>query len=171
MIFVAVGTQLPFDRLVRAVDDWCAHSGRGGEVFGQIGHLGTDNYTPGHFEWAEMIGADAFRDRIMGADVVVSHAGMGSIITALSFARPIVILPRRAHLGEHRNDHQFATVKRLGTRPGIFPAMTEAEVADLIDRRLSGDRAHSGAEIPDFAEPRLTDALRGFILGDPGFRK
>ena len=36
MIFVTVGSQLPFDRLVRAVDDWAAGNG-GAAAFAQIG--------------------------------------------------------------------------------------------------------------------------------------
>lgn len=164
MIFVAVGTQLPFDRLIRAVDAWCKQTGRGGEVFGQIGHIGAKNYTPAHFQWAEMIEADAFRNKIMAADLVVGHAGMGSIITAMSFAKPIVVLPRRAHLGEHRSDHQFATVKRLGTRPGIYPATSEADLPDLLDRLLEESRP-DGAEISSFAQTRLIETLRGFIDG------
>lgn len=164
MIFVAVGTQLPFDRLIRAVDDWCAQTGRGAEVFGQIGHLGPKNYTPKHFQWAEMIDAEVFRDKIETADVVVSHAGMGSIITAMSFSKPIVVLARRAEFGEHRNDHQFATVKRLGTRPGIFPVMTEANLAGQLDQLLEGERAQ-GPEISRFAQDSLITTLRGFIKG------
>jgi len=163
MIFVAVGTQLPFDRLIRAMDAWCEKTGRGQEVFGQIGHIGSKNYTPQHFEWAEMIEADMFRDKIMAADVVVGHAGMGSIITAMSHAKPIVILARRAHLGEHRNDHQFATMKRLGMRPGIFPAMTEADLPELIDHLLGGDYREGSARISGFAQDRLIGAVRDFI--------
>jgi len=163
MIFVAVGTQLPFDRLIRAMDAWCGQSGKGHEVFGQIGHIGSKNYTPEHFEWAEMIEADVFRDKIMAADVVVGHAGMGSIITAMSYAKPIVILARRAHLGEHRNDHQFATVKRLGMRPGIFPAMTEADLPELIDQLLDGAYREGSAKISGFAGDRLIETVRDFI--------
>jgi len=163
MIFVAVGTQLPFDRLVRCIDDWCASRGDGDGVFGQIGHLGPDNYRPAHFEWAEMIGADDFRTRVQTADVIVSHAGMGSIITAMSFAKPIVILPRRAHLGEQRNDHQLATAKRLGGRPGIHVAMTEDALPEMIDRVLEAGTGGAGPGISAFAEDRLITAIRDFI--------
>lgn len=163
MIFVAVGTQLPFDRLIKTVDAWCEQSGRGNEVFGQIGQIGAENYTPKHFQWAGLIDADVFREKIEAADVVLSHAGMGSIITAMSFAKPIIVLPRRAHLGEHRNDHQFATVKRLGTRPGIFPAMTEADLPDLIDQILDGDNHTRGPKISEFAQDKLITTLRAFI--------
>ena len=50
MIFLTVGTQLPFDRLVAAVDDWCAARGES-DVFGQICDPGPDGYRPKHFEW------------------------------------------------------------------------------------------------------------------------
>ena len=40
--------------------------------------------------------------------VVIAHDEMGSIITALEMGKPIVVMPRRAELGEHRNDHQVA---------------------------------------------------------------
>ncbi|MBL4757624.1 MAG: glucuronosyltransferase [Rhizobiales bacterium] len=165
MIFVVVGTQLPFDRLIRAVDSWCAQSGRGQEVFGQVGRIGPQNYTPQHFEWGGMLDADVFQDKITGADMIVGHAGMGSIITAMSLAKPIVILPRRAHLGEHRNDHQFATVKRLGMRPGIFPAMTEQDLPGLIDQLVDGGYQEGGAKISNFAQDRLIGTVRDFIHG------
>jgi len=164
MILVAVGTQLPFDRLTKAVDAWCVETGRGGEVFGQIGRIGPKNYTPRKFQWAKMVDAETFREKMMSADVVVSHAGMGSIITAMSLAKPVVVLPRRAHLGEHRNDHQFATVKRLGSRPGIYPVKTETELAGQLDQLLGGGQAQ-GPEVSNFAQDRLIKALRGFIVG------
>lgn len=164
MIFVAVGTQLPFDRLIKAIDSWCAERGRGDEVFGQIGQVGPENYKPEHFDWAERIGPDDFVEKIKLADVIVGHAGMGSIITAMSYGKPIVVLPRRAHLEEHRNDHQLATVKRLGSRPGLFSILDEAELPDILDQLVSGN-VTSGQGIPPFAEEKLIGTLHDFIHG------
>lgn len=46
------------------------------------------------------------REEIAAADIVISHAGTGSILTALSLGiRPIVV-PRRAAHGEHVDGHQ-----------------------------------------------------------------
>ena len=54
------------------------------------------------------------------ASLIISHAGMGSILTALSSAKPVLIMPRRADLNEHRNDHQLATAKKFADKNGCF---------------------------------------------------
>ena len=46
------------------------------------------------------------------AAAIVAHAGMGTILTALETGKRLLVMPRRAALGEHRNDHQLATVSR-----------------------------------------------------------
>ena len=163
MIFLTVGTQLPFDRLSSCVDAWCAQAGSDVKVVGQIGRLAPESYRPKHFEWMEMVDPPAFDRHIREASVIVSHAGMGSIITAMSAGKPIAILPRRAHLGEQRNDHQFATAQKLGTRPGVFTAMTEDDLPDLIDRVMVKAGSKGDGTLSSFAEARLIDALRGFI--------
>jgi len=49
VIFVTVGTQLPFDRLIRGVDLWAAEH-PDIPVFGQTGTIAGDGYTPKHME-------------------------------------------------------------------------------------------------------------------------
>jgi UDP-N-acetylglucosamine transferase subunit ALG13 len=106
VIFVTVGSSEPFDRLVRAVDEWAGLRGRS-DVFAQIGH---SDYQPKHIQCSKFLDPSEFRTRFNNAQFVVAHAGMGSIITALEIGKPIVVMPRRAHLGETRSDHQVATV-------------------------------------------------------------
>lgn len=163
MIFFAVGTQLPFDRLSTALDAWCEKTGRGHEVFGQVGKLGPENVTPQHFEWQPRIDPDEYTARMEAADVIVSHAGMGTIITALNLGKPIVIMARRAHLGEQRNDHQFATLKRFRDRPGVFAVEDDAEMVAVLDRLLAEGAGIAEAQVSPFAEERLTSRLREFI--------
>ncbi|MFV0515668.1 MAG: glycosyltransferase [Jhaorihella sp.] len=162
MIFLTVGTHEPFDRLVRGVDDWCAATGRGAEMFGQItDHAG---YRPGHFEAVASLEPAEYRRRFAMADFVISHAGMGSIITALSMQKPIVILPRRGHLRETRNDHQFATMQRFRERSGILAARDEHELADVLSRAADGE-ATEMQKLSQFADGQLIEALRAFIQG------
>lgn len=167
MIFLTIGTHQPFPRLVRAVDAWCAASGRGGDLFGQITDEGATAYTPGNFKWVGRLAPDAFGDQMRRADLIISHAGMGSIITALQLGKPIVVLPRRGHLRETRNDHQYATVQRLGNRPGIFVAEDETRLPAVLDQAISGLAAAGGIGIPLVAEPRLTTAIGRFLAGKP----
>lgn len=165
MIFLTIGTQEPFDRLVRTVDAWCASSGRGGDLFGQITERAT--YKPNHFAWVPSVTPQDFQTRCRQADFIVSHAGMGSIITALTYGKPIVILPRSAKLKEHRNDHQQATAKRLGKRPGLLVAQSEAELPGLLDKLTAEKGATGGEALTPFADPSLIAALRTFIHAKP----
>lgn len=163
MIFMTVGTQLPFDRLTSAVDAWCAQAGAGIKLIGQIGQLGSESYRPSHFKWVEKVDPLAFDKHVREASMIVSHAGMGSIITAMSTGKPIIVLPRRAHLAEQRNDHQFATAQKLGTRPGVYVAMSEDELPNLIDQVLETTNSPDCGTLSPFAEDRLISAVRDFI--------
>jgi len=161
VIFLSVGTQEPFDRLVRAVDGWAATHGE--PVFGQLGALAADSYRPRHFPFETFIPVDSYEKHVLGSRLLVAHAGMGSIISALTHARPLLVLPRKAALGEHRNDHQWATARRFEGRAGIHVVWDEAEVGPAIDRLLAeGDRAASSGLAPE-ASPDLLAALAAFV--------
>lgn len=164
MIFLTIGTQEPFDRLVRAMDEWCAQAGRGQAVFGQIADRHEGSYVPRHFEWVPRLSATDYAARLSRTEVIVSHAGMGSIITALQYNKPIVIMPRWAKLLEHRNDHQLATVRWLGDRPGIHVAADETRLGPVLDGVLAGINCPRTTPISSVADSGFTDALRAFLL-------
>lgn len=130
MILISVGTQLPFDRLVRTVDRWAADHDRS-DVIAQIGPT---RYQPRAMQSFAHVAYNTFRDLQKQCTVMVCHAGMGSIITAMEFGKPIIVMPRNHRLGEHRNGHQFATLRQFGNRPGIYPAKTEVELLALLGR-------------------------------------
>lgn len=161
MILLTVGTQLPFDRLVIAADEWCRLSGRN-DIIGQVGALGPKNHRPTRFQWSEFFTPQCLDEVCREAEVVIAHAGMGSIISALRHARPIVIMPRRASLGEHRNDHQVATAARFADRSGVYVASEGIQLPETIDHALRHADAGNGALAP-YAEPALLDAIRAFI--------
>ncbi|WP_299131214.1 glycosyltransferase [uncultured Amaricoccus sp.] len=160
MIFVTIGSMFPFDRLVRAMDDWAGAGGAAeGEIFAQIGAGG---YEPRHMRWARELGFDDYNAAVAGAGVVVAHAGMGSVITAGDKGKPIVLLPRRAAFGEHTNDHQLDTAGWLRTRPGIYVADTERDLATRLSDALAGG---VGAGALDTAAPAgFLSRLRAFAL-------
>ena len=157
MIFVTVGTQLPFDRLVRTVDEWAGRTGRR-DVFAQVGPSG---YRPKHIEWTAFLDAEQCREKTRQSNVVIAHAGMGSIITALELGRPIIVMPRRARLGEQRNDHQMATVQHVERKGRIWVAVDETALRAHL-RRI--DALVAAVPIQTHASPLLIESLRQFVL-------
>jgi UDP-N-acetylglucosamine transferase subunit ALG13 len=129
VIFVTVGAQMPFDRLVRSVDEW-ADSHQREDIFAQIG---TSSYRPRHIRHSQFIAPAEFRRHVERADVIVAHAGMGSIISAVELGKPILVMPRRGDLGETRNDHQVATAERFGSLRLIEVATNERELGRKLD--------------------------------------
>jgi UDP-N-acetylglucosamine transferase subunit ALG13 len=155
VIFASVGSMLPFDRLVRAVDEW-ARDNPAERVFIQIG--GGD-YLPRHAAYARMISMADYRERLAACDLFVAHVGMGSILQALEAGTPMLLLPRRHALGEHTTDHQLHTAARLGGRSGIGIAADGPALHRAMSRRIApaGERIGSIASLP------LLAGVRGFL--------
>ncbi len=141
MIVVTVGTQLPFDRLIKMVDELAPSLGQ--DVFAQTG---VGRYTPQNHPWSANIEASQFDEKLKNCSVMVSHAGIGTVLKAYKYAKPIILVPRRASLGEHRNDHQLATVSQLRSRAGIYVAETKEELQDLLRSDLRPAIAESDVE-------------------------
>ena len=160
MIFVTVGTQLPFDRLVAAIDTW-AGSGSSVPVFAQIG---PSRLRPRNIEFAQFITPAECAQRMEEADAIVGHAGMGTILTALELGTPVLVMPRRAALGEHRNDHQLATANRFSDLGKINVAFDEAELPAALDDL---DRIVAQPRLGAYAPDAFLASLRAFIGGEP----
>lgn len=162
MIFVTVGAQIPFDRLIRAVDDWAAlHPGVG--VFAQIGD---GAIPPRHFPFAARLTPPEFRSRVRASSLIVAHAGMGSILTALEQGKPILVFPRRGDLLETRNDHQLATARRFSAAGRVRVALEESALRRRLDEFVDDPVAwQASASIGAAASPQLLAALREFLQG------
>ncbi len=150
---------MPFDRLILAVDAWAAGRRVEHRVFAQIGE---SPIRPPHIEYVALLDPMQFRQRVQWADALVAHAGMGSILTALQYGKPILVMPRQGRFLETRNDHQVATAVRFREMGKVAVAMDENE----IPAQLDGLETMSNAErISDRASDALLAAVRGFIHG------
>lgn len=159
MIFVVVGTQLPFDRLVQAVDAWAGEAPRG-EILAQVAD-GT--YSPKHIRWERTIAPQEFRACIEQAHLIVAHAGMGTILSALELGKPVIVLPRQARYGEHRNDHQLATAAKFGSRQMVQVAQDETQLREMLNQFEQNQSQTGPGRITADASPELIGNLRKFI--------
>lgn len=157
-IFVSVGSMMPFDRLVIAMDEWAAaHPDVPVEI-----QIGRGRYEPRHARFVRLMPVTDYRRRVAASQLFVAHAGMGSIIAAIEAGKPLLMLPRLQAQGEHNTDHQLATAASIGARPGLHVA---TDAADLQARAsaLLADTGTPPAPISRFADPAFTDRIRAFI--------
>ena len=150
---------MPFDRLIRAVDDWAQRTGRQ-DVFGQIGRT---SLRPTHFEAAPFLSPEQFKERMTQASGIVAHAGTGTIIAALQLGKPLLVLPRLSKLGETRNDHQVPTAKHFAAAGHILAAYDESELSAKMDKLESFRPRYT---INSQASLELLQCLRQFVFGD-----
>jgi UDP-N-acetylglucosamine transferase subunit ALG13 len=156
VIFVTVGSQLPFDRMTAAVAAWARARGRS-DVFLQTGETAVDL---AGFRSKPMLDAKEITSMFDQATLVVAHAGTGTMIECMLRGTPVIVMPRSAALHETRNDHQFATARKFATRAGVFVAWDEKELPALLDRAES---LAGGAAIKPHADESLLSALRAFV--------
>lgn len=156
-IFLSVGTQEPFDRLVKSVDQW-ASTQPGIYVIGQIGQ---GDYIPGAVEFFRSSTPSQFDHHVKTADLIIAHSGMGIILKALVNEKPILVLPRRLELKEVNTNHQIATAKALSELDYIYVAWDNSE---LIQYLRDPHKLKSKMKIGSSASDSLISSIRDFIL-------
>lgn len=109
MIFVTVGSQMPFDRMIEMVDEWSAQNPNQ-EVIAQIGNT---NREFKNLKTYNLLTPKQFSTYVKNSDLMIAHAGMGSILTSREYGKNILVMPRQSQFKETRNDHQIATANRL----------------------------------------------------------
>lgn len=160
MIFVTIGSMFPFDRLIRLMDDWAgAHPGT--KLLAQIG---AGEYEPRSMPFVRRLDQADFASSVAEADLVVAHAGMGSVITASQHGKPIVMMPRLQRQGEHTTDHQIATANWLRDKPGVYVADTDADLGPRIAEALAAGPP-AAPIFPPEAPPEFIARLRACIFG------
>jgi UDP-N-acetylglucosamine transferase subunit ALG13 len=158
MIFVSVGThEAPFDRLLHAVAELRLDE----ELVVQRGpsEVRCDRATT-EFEYLPF---DQVVELVRRARVVVTHAGVGSVMLALSHDKRPVVMARLRELGEHVDDHQLELAQRL-SEAGLVQLVEDAEsLAAALGRNAVPPAATGDA-------PWLGTALRDYLaehLGAP----
>jgi UDP-N-acetylglucosamine transferase subunit ALG13 len=162
MIFVTTGTQAPFNRLVKAMDDIAADL-NGEEVIVQA--FGIDFETK-NIKVVGFLDPSEYTKIFERARLIVSHAGIGSILSALTKGKPIIVMPRKADLNEHRDNHQYDTTKNMSTLGYVPVAHDAEELRTILVGMLSTIKEEGERVIGEYASDSLIASIRSFILKD-----
>lgn len=130
MIFVTVGMHdQGFERLIRKMDEIAPELGE--EVLIQIGHT---RYEPKNAEWFRFLADDDDILKIYKkASLIVSHGGAGTLLSALSLAKPLVVVPRMKRFGEHIDDQQLELAEAMEEKECASIAYDVDEILEKID--------------------------------------
>ena len=111
MIFVTLGTQdKTFERLLKAIDK----SIEKGEIKEKvIVQAGNTKYESKNMEILDLISPDKFQQLVDECDLLITHGGVGSILSAVKQGKKIIAAPRLKKYNEHVNDHQKQIIKEF----------------------------------------------------------
>ena len=153
MIFATCGSShLPFSRMMRALEVLPA-----ADLHVQYGPA-----APPPCAWAETyLPFDAMVAKIAEADVVVSHAGVGSLMCSLRAGHVPIIFPRLVRYAETVDDHQAELAQALAERGTVMLAWTPEELLDAI--AIAPRRAATRV----LSAERLSAAVRAAIHDEP----
>ena len=145
MIFLTVGTQFPFDRLVKAVDVAVGQNLLDEEVFAQIGR---NSYVPKNFDAVVSLEKNKFNRQIREASSIIGHAGIGSIMMALENHKPMLVVPRLKQYGEVVNNHQLNIAMKFEQRGYLVVAYDTEQLQEKLKvlKRFEPQRRQTQAE-------------------------
>ncbi len=137
MIFVTLGSAvkgIEFTRLINKMDEIAGKIDK--EVIMQIGTVPYEPQNAKYFRYASYQENLSYFQKAL---LVVGHGGTGTILNALKFQIPIIVVPRRHHYGEHVDDHQVELAQRLVGNDLIKVVYDiedlESAVKEMLERR------------------------------------
>lgn len=116
LIFVTLGTQkFQMNRLIEAVDRLAPKLDE--EVFIQMGH---STQIPQNCQYSAFISTEQFNSMVQECSLLITHAGVGTIMTAIVNEKPIIVVPRLKQYNEHVDDHQREIAQAFATKGCIL---------------------------------------------------
>lgn len=130
MILVTLGTQdKKFVRLLEKIDQLINNGLIKDKVIVQAGFT---KYNSENMEIFDLIPQDEFNDLMDKADIIITHGGVGNIISALEKNKKVIAVPRLAKYGEHINDHQTQIIAKFNALGYIIGLQDVDELDDAV---------------------------------------
>ncbi len=132
MIFVTVGSseEYKFPRLLQIIDELCDEGViNGAEIVAQIGYT---NYEAKNYKTFDMTSDEEFKALVAQSDIIITHAGTGSVTSALKARKKVIIFPRRFEFKEHLDNHQLELADLFTSKGYTLCAMDKEELKEKI---------------------------------------
>lgn len=105
MIFVVLGTQkFQCNRLLKEIDRLVENGSITEKVFAQKGN---SDYVPQHYEYTDFLVKEEFETYVEESSLLITHSGVGTILSAVKNKKPVIVYPRLKKYKEHVDNHQL----------------------------------------------------------------
>ena len=132
MIFVTLGTQdKQFKRLLKDIDECITNGVIKDNVIVQAGYT---KYDSKNMKIYDLLDKDEFDKYIKECDLLITHGGVGSILTGLKNNKKVIAAPRLAKYNEHMNDHQLQIVSRFSEMGYILACNEGDDLSYIIEK-------------------------------------
>ena len=132
MIFVILGTQdKSFVRLLESIELNVKNGVIKDKVIVQAGFTKFSSDKIKIFDFVPKEKLAEFEDE---ADLIITHAGVGSIVSALKKGKKVIVVPRLKKYGEHTNDHQIQIIKEFSKKGYILPVNDLNELEKVLKK-------------------------------------
>lgn len=132
MIFVTLGTQdRPFTRLLDRIQEQVDKGNINDEIIVQAG---CTKYNSKNMKIVDLLDRDEFRRVMDKCDLLITHGGVGSILTGLQRNKKVIVCPRLEKYGEHLNDHQLQIVANFFKEGYILEFQDGDNLEDILDK-------------------------------------
>ena len=132
MIFVTLGTQdKDFSRLLKAIDKEIEKGTIKEKVIVQAGHT---KYESKNMEIFDLIPTDEFNEIIEKCDLIITHGGVGNILSAIKKNKPVIAAARLKKFKEHTNDHQKQIIGEFTKQGYILELRDFGKVGKMIEK-------------------------------------
>ncbi len=135
MILVILGTQdKEFPRLLEAVEHEIDKGVIKDEVIVQAGQT---KYESSKMKIFDLLPAPEFEKLIDSADLIITHGGAGSILSAIRKGKKVIAAARLQKYMEHHNDHQKQIIHEFSKQGYILELNDFQELGKLIKKSVS----------------------------------
>ena len=132
MILITLGTQdKQFTRLLDMVQKEIDKGNINDKVIVQAGHT---KYNSKDMEIFDLIDREKFSELISKCDILITHGGVGSIITDLQNNKKVIVAPRLAKYDEHMNDHQIQITDNFSKAGYILPLYECDDLGEVLKK-------------------------------------
>ena len=132
MIFVTLGTQdKKFDRLLKIIDENIKNNVIKEKVIVQSGYT---KYKSDNMQLFNYVNMEDFDKYIDECSLLITHGGVGNILSALKKNKKIIAVPRLAKYKEHTNDHQLQIVNNFYEKGYILRLLETDNFEDVYKK-------------------------------------